>query len=343
MVRLSIWLSLVAIFNIFFCFFSPRENIQNTKTLEVRHFRMVRKWRPTVTGRAKHSYWESFFKQLWKEIWGFNGIWTHDLRDTGDEASPEAYIWFISYAHHLTHLGDNSAPTFFVCLFLFRSFVRPFICSSVRPFVRSFVRPSVRLFVRSSVSSFVLSSVRSFVRSLFVRPSVCLFVRPFVCSSVPLFFSMATTTTNKFYEKFSYHDWGEFEFAGFGGEDSLSFPVVLKKIKMSHWFTFSSMLTHTTWRRSSATEVLSNVSAVNRKPNDDSSHSLLIRFSKQRKNIVWVNVLFVLYMFFCVLMFYFRPIFVYLTATYFKTLNRFHSTKTVWPFKWKLLISSSHC
>ena len=34
--------------------FFSRENGQNTKILEVRHFRMIRKWPPTVTRRAKH-------------------------------------------------------------------------------------------------------------------------------------------------------------------------------------------------------------------------------------------------------------------------------------------------
>ena len=43
---LSIWLSLFAIFNTLFW--------QNTKILEVRHFRMIRKWPPTVIRRAKH-------------------------------------------------------------------------------------------------------------------------------------------------------------------------------------------------------------------------------------------------------------------------------------------------
>ena len=36
------------------CQFVSRENGQNTKILEVRHFRMIRKWLPTVTRRAKH-------------------------------------------------------------------------------------------------------------------------------------------------------------------------------------------------------------------------------------------------------------------------------------------------
>ena len=36
------------------CQFLSRENGQNTKILEVHHFRMIRKWPPTVTGRAKH-------------------------------------------------------------------------------------------------------------------------------------------------------------------------------------------------------------------------------------------------------------------------------------------------
>ena len=36
------------------CQLFSRENGQNTKILEVRHFRMIRKWPPTVTRRAKH-------------------------------------------------------------------------------------------------------------------------------------------------------------------------------------------------------------------------------------------------------------------------------------------------
>ena len=42
--------------------FVSRGNGQNTKILEVRHFRMIRKWPPTVTGRAKDWYWENFLK-----------------------------------------------------------------------------------------------------------------------------------------------------------------------------------------------------------------------------------------------------------------------------------------
>ena len=38
----------------FLIFFFSRENGQNTKILEVRHFRVIRKWPPTVTRRAKH-------------------------------------------------------------------------------------------------------------------------------------------------------------------------------------------------------------------------------------------------------------------------------------------------
>ena len=36
------------------CRFFPRENGQNMKILEVRHFRVILKWPPTVTRRAKH-------------------------------------------------------------------------------------------------------------------------------------------------------------------------------------------------------------------------------------------------------------------------------------------------
>ena len=36
------------------CQYRSRENGQNTKILEVRHFRMIRKWPPTATRRAKH-------------------------------------------------------------------------------------------------------------------------------------------------------------------------------------------------------------------------------------------------------------------------------------------------
>ena len=54
---LSIWLSLLAIFNTLFWvyvnFFHEKTN-KTRKTLEVRHFRMIRKWPPTVTRRAKH-------------------------------------------------------------------------------------------------------------------------------------------------------------------------------------------------------------------------------------------------------------------------------------------------
>ena len=42
-------------FSEFISFFSLRENRQNTKILEVRHFRMIRNWPPTVIGRAKHN------------------------------------------------------------------------------------------------------------------------------------------------------------------------------------------------------------------------------------------------------------------------------------------------
>ena len=36
------------------CQLFSRENGQNTKILEVRHFCMIQKWPPTVTTRAKH-------------------------------------------------------------------------------------------------------------------------------------------------------------------------------------------------------------------------------------------------------------------------------------------------
>ena len=36
------------------CQFFSRENGQNTKILEVRHFSMIRKWPQAVTRRAKH-------------------------------------------------------------------------------------------------------------------------------------------------------------------------------------------------------------------------------------------------------------------------------------------------
>ena len=59
-IGLSIWLSLLAIFNTLFWFYAKiaRENRQNTEILEVRHFRMLRKWSPTVVRRVKHWYWE---------------------------------------------------------------------------------------------------------------------------------------------------------------------------------------------------------------------------------------------------------------------------------------------
>ena len=38
------------------CQYFSRENGQNTKILEGRHFRIIRKWPPTATGRAKHQY-----------------------------------------------------------------------------------------------------------------------------------------------------------------------------------------------------------------------------------------------------------------------------------------------
>ena len=36
------------------CPFLARENVQNTEILGVHHFRMIRKWPPTASGRAKH-------------------------------------------------------------------------------------------------------------------------------------------------------------------------------------------------------------------------------------------------------------------------------------------------
>ena len=65
---LSIWLSLLAIFNTLFWvyadFFFLREN-ENTKILEVRHFCMIQKWPPTVTRRdqllvALVTHWSQF-------------------------------------------------------------------------------------------------------------------------------------------------------------------------------------------------------------------------------------------------------------------------------------------
>ena len=56
---LSIWLPLLAIFNTPFwvyAFFINEKTAKTAKTkiLEVRHFRMIRKWSPTVARRAKH-------------------------------------------------------------------------------------------------------------------------------------------------------------------------------------------------------------------------------------------------------------------------------------------------
>ena len=51
---LSIWLSLLQFFS--------RENEQNLNILEVHHSRMIRKWSPTFTRRAKHQCLESFCK-----------------------------------------------------------------------------------------------------------------------------------------------------------------------------------------------------------------------------------------------------------------------------------------
>ena len=55
---LSIWLSLLAIFNTLFwvlCqFFSWENGQENKKILEVHHFCMISKWPPTVIRRTKH-------------------------------------------------------------------------------------------------------------------------------------------------------------------------------------------------------------------------------------------------------------------------------------------------
>ena len=54
---LSIWLSLLAIFNTLFCVYANffHENAEITrKRLQVGHFRTIPKWPPTATRRAKH-------------------------------------------------------------------------------------------------------------------------------------------------------------------------------------------------------------------------------------------------------------------------------------------------
>ena len=74
-----------------FCQFFSRENGQNTKILEVRHFHMKRKWPPTVTRRAKHWYWES--------LWSFAHVVRRD---------------HVNSARHADH-EEHSVKTFMRC------------------------------------------------------------------------------------------------------------------------------------------------------------------------------------------------------------------------------------
>ena len=62
---LSIWLSSLARFNtlLSLCQLFSRENGQNTKILEVRHFRMIRKWPLTVTEARKAL----ILRESWQE------------------------------------------------------------------------------------------------------------------------------------------------------------------------------------------------------------------------------------------------------------------------------------
>ena len=60
---LFIWLSLLVIFYIFLSFC----HLFHEKTDETRHFRMIRKWPPTITNCTKHFYWGSLYINLYIE------------------------------------------------------------------------------------------------------------------------------------------------------------------------------------------------------------------------------------------------------------------------------------
>ena len=73
---LLIWLSLLAIlFNTLFELMPFYEKPDNM--LEVCHFSMIQKWLPTLTRRAKHWYWENFFKLVYMEFNFSEDQWWH--------------------------------------------------------------------------------------------------------------------------------------------------------------------------------------------------------------------------------------------------------------------------
>ena len=95
---LSIWLSLLAMFNTFFwvyaiCFFFSRGNGWNTKILEVRHFRMIRKWPPTII-RCPNHYTEKARVQSEATIVSFWGLALKHGREP-TRVSGNAHWWNI--------------------------------------------------------------------------------------------------------------------------------------------------------------------------------------------------------------------------------------------------------
>ena len=80
-------------FSEFISFFSLRENRQNTKILEVRHFRMIRNWPPTVIGRAKHQYWE-LLRILW--IGSLFCCYLYSLVSCVANVERIRYLWWVN-------------------------------------------------------------------------------------------------------------------------------------------------------------------------------------------------------------------------------------------------------
>ena len=103
---LSIWLSLLAIFNthFFMPFFFHEKTEKNMKMLEGRHFCMIQKWPPTVTKCTKHTERSSLKSRPLEPLRPSTPVWSPNPQHTQVSALfvwPPSFTWGTYNPHQL--------------------------------------------------------------------------------------------------------------------------------------------------------------------------------------------------------------------------------------------------